>query len=370
MENLKKFNTQEEYQAWKDGDDYVYPNVCKVGDEVIYNGYPEPFWIEALEDLTFKSESNDLISPYYSYDKLNWHQTYGVSRVLRSGQKVYFKSDVGSIANGHLFKLKVSGRFNVGGSLLSICYDSDYLNYLDYDFSDKSSMKFCALQGSKVVNAKELVLPLCNEYNSQYFDSLFLNCSLLVSSPRIPKLDDTQIDKLFAGCTSLQEAPTLKGDFWSATQLFYGCSSLSFIKDLTVGNRYSPANWVEGVSPTGTFIANAKRTDFTRGVHGIPEGWDLYLYDEDNDRYVVRFKVNNIPYEMYTDEPKDITWNEFINSEYNTNGFSRNQWYVSFGKNTELLYILLNDTPVFTTDKIVLNASYVIGNKSTTDTEE
>ena len=54
MENLKKFNTQEEYQAWKDGDDYVYPNVCKVGDEVIYNGYPEPFWIEALEDVSVK----------------------------------------------------------------------------------------------------------------------------------------------------------------------------------------------------------------------------------------------------------------------------------------------------------------------------
>lgn len=51
MENLKKFNTQEEYQVWKDGDDYVYPSVCKVGDEVIYNNYPDYFWIEALEDL-------------------------------------------------------------------------------------------------------------------------------------------------------------------------------------------------------------------------------------------------------------------------------------------------------------------------------
>lgn len=88
--------------------------------------------------------------------------------------------------------------------------------------------------------------------------------------------------------------------------MFSGCSSLSFIKDLTVGNRNSPNDWVEGVSPTGTFIANVNRTNFTRGVNGIPEGWDLYLYDEDKDRYVVKFKVNGIPYEFYTDEPRDV----------------------------------------------------------------
>lgn len=213
MENLKKFNTQEEYQAWKDGDDYVYPNVCKVGDAVIYNGYPEPFWIEALEDVTFNSECNELISPYYSYDKLNWNKTYSTSRVLRSGQKVYFKSKINP-GNGYLFKLQVSGRFNVGGSLLSIFYDSDYLNYLDYDISE--SIKFTVFQNSKVVNAKELVLPPCNKYSSDYLRELFLNCSLLVSSPRIPKMDNTMIPSMFKNCTSLQEAPTLKGNFWTA----------------------------------------------------------------------------------------------------------------------------------------------------------
>lgn len=321
MENLKKFNTQEEYQEWKDGDDYVYPNVCKVGDEVIYNGYPEPFWIEALEDLTFNSESNNFISPDYSYDKLNWNKTYGTSRVLRSGQKVYFKGNVEPF-NGSYFVLKVNGRFNVGGSLLSVFYGSDYLNYLDYDFASKAnSIRFTALQSSKVVNAKELVLPLCNKKDSDYLYGLFSHCSLLVSPPRIPKGKYTLMKNMFKNCTSLQEAPTLKGQFYSTEELFYGCSSLSFIKDLTVGNNYT-TNWVVGVSPTGTFIASSKRTDFTRSDgYGIPVGWDLYLYDEDNDRYVVKFKVNGIPYEFYTDEPRNVPWWEFINSKQNTNNF-------------------------------------------------
>ena len=46
MEKLKKFNTKEEYLEWKDSDDYSYPNVCKVADEIVYNDYPDPFWIE------------------------------------------------------------------------------------------------------------------------------------------------------------------------------------------------------------------------------------------------------------------------------------------------------------------------------------
>lgn len=92
--------------------------------------------------------------------------------------------------------------------------------------------------------------------------------------------------------------------------MFKGCSNLSYIKALFTqafdSSYNSTENWVEGVSPTGTFIANSKRTDFTRGVSGIPEGWDLYLYDEDKDKYVVKFKINNIPYEYYTDEPTQL----------------------------------------------------------------
>lgn len=361
MENLKKFNTQEEYQEWKDGDNYVYPNVCKVGDEVIYNGYPEPFWIEALEDLTFNSERNNLISPYYSYDKLNWNETYRTSRVLRSGQKVYFKSKIRP-SNGDSFKLQVSGRFNVGGSLLSIFYDSDYLNYLDYNIS--GAIKFTAFQNSKVVNAKELVLPPCNKNSFDYLAGLFSDCSLLVSSPRIPKMDNAKTQLMFKNCTSLQEAPTLKGNFYNAAWLFSGCSSLSFIKDLTVGNRISPEGWVEGVSPTGTFIASSKRTDFTRGVNGIPEGWDLYLYDEYNDRYVVKFKVNGIPYEFYTDEPRDITWGEFVESNHNTNGFYiEDNFHTIYTSNGEDR-IILNNEYVEAGHKVVLHASYTTGSIS------
>ena len=58
MEHLKKFDTTQSYQDWKDGDDYVIPNLCKVGDNVVYNSCSDPFWIEALEDVNVHYTSN------------------------------------------------------------------------------------------------------------------------------------------------------------------------------------------------------------------------------------------------------------------------------------------------------------------------
>jgi hypothetical protein len=383
MENLKKFNTQEEYQAWKDGDDYVYPNVCKVGDEVIYNGYPEPFWIEALEDVTvyYKSysSSGEYRDFYCSFDKVNWTLINYNGTVLRKGQKAYIYR-VGSLAYN---TFRISGRYNVGGSILSLKYGLDYLKYNSIQENHMNLFH----EAKQMVSAKELVL--C--YNTGVgFEGLFNGQTMLEDTPKLKgvlKSSDRGIEGMFSNCTSLVKAPTIPsfttGTYYNTvSELFYGCSNLNYIKAMFTqpfrnNNNSYTKDWVNGVAEKGTFIANVKRTDFTRGVYGIPEGWDLYLYDVENDRYVVKFNVNGIPYEFYTDEPRDVRWDEFIDSEYNTNGFykgefddvTRNRWYVRFGKSTELLYILLNDTPVFTTDNIVLNASYVIGNKPTTEEE-
>ena len=104
-------------------------------------------------------------------------------------------------------------------------------------------------------------------------------------------------------------------------------------------------------------------------MHGIPEGWDLYLYDEDNDRYVVKFTVNNIPYEFYTDKPRSVRWDEFCNSEHNTNGFNYpiGSPYGPVKSGSD--FILLDGNKVMEDAKIVLNASYTIGQPTET-TEE
>lgn len=373
MNNLKKFNSKAEYQAWKDGDDYVFPNICKVGEEVVYNDYPEPFWIEALEDITvdfkyYNGNSNTSVGSY-SFDKISWtNMPYG-GVVVRTGQKLY-------IIHGSLSynKLVISGKFNVGGSILSLDYSLDYLQYTTHKNNNFNLFS----DAKQVVSAKDLVLAIPRTS----YSGLFYKCALLVDSPKLIgkiKNFDVSLEYAYKGCTSLTKAPTIpelkSGDYTSygLTEMFKGCSNLSYIKALftqSFGSNYnSTKDWVDGVSPTGTFIANYKRTDFTRGVSAIPEGWDLYLYDEENDRYVVKFKVNNIPYEFYTDEPRDVQWDEFCRSEYNTNGFTYpvGSPYGPVKNGSD--FILLNGNQVMEDDKIVLNASYTIGQLTAT-TEE
>lgn len=403
MEKLKKFNTQEEYQAWKDGDDYVYPNVCKVGDNIVYNDYPDYFWIEALEDLKIwqgtivgsgNSGSNDPHSDYwkrdrtymrYSSDKINWY-TFTTTELwvfIRKGEKMYFKSTyIPSGSYDSIGDFYIMGKCNVGGSILSLIYGDNYLaqrtSFKDYIFSSLFTAGYLGVDYNQIISAIELILP---DYISYYcYGSMFSGCKDLIEPPRLPSKNvySACYSGMFSGCSSLVKAPTLTAITTSGEStyagLFRGCSSLSYIKMLSTtsfggGATYSwSKNWVNGVSPTGTFIANSKRTNFTRGVHSIPEGWDIYLYDVDNDNYVIKFNVNGIPYEYYTDEPKDITWNEFINSEYNTNGFTAQQEdgatakTIKFGDN----YVLLSGNKVLITDKVILNASYTIGQPTAT----
>lgn len=373
MEKLKKFNTKEEYQVWKDSDDYSYPNVCKVADEIIYNDYPDYFWIEALEDVTvyYKSYNSGEYRDFYcSFDKVNWTLINYNGTVLRKGQKAYIYR-VGSLVYN---TFRISGRYNVGGSILSLKYGLDYLKYN----SIQENYMNLFYEAKQMVSAKELVL--CYNTGSG-FEGLFSGQTMLEDTPKLKgvlKSSDRGIKGMFRNCTSLVKAPTIPsfttGNYHSTvSELFYGCSNLNYIKAMFTqpfrNNDYSyTKDWVNGVAEKGTFIANVKRTDFTRGVYGIPEGWDLYLYDEANDRYVVKLSVNSIPYEYYTDEPKDITWNEFINSEYNTNGFTAQQEdgetakTIKFGDN----YVLLSGNKVLITDKVILNTSYTIGQPTTT----
>lgn len=407
MEKLKKFNTKEEYQEWKDSDDYSYPNVCKVADEIVYNDYPEPFWIEALEDIRVwqgfiegssanGGSSSDPHSSYwkksetymtYSSDKVNWTsltKDYSSWAIIKTGEKLYFQSTYKPTTSyNNIGTFYITGKCNIGGSILSLIHGADYLTERStfpegYVFSGLFRAGHLGVEYNKIINAKDLILPEYTTYSC--YSGLFRGCKDLLTAPRLPaKTVASQCYmNMFVDCVSLTKAPSLlalahKGEYTYGS-MFSGCSSLSYIKMMSLsplsGGTYgSNTGWVKGVSPTGIYIANYKGgLSAYRGDDYIPEGWNVYLYDEDNDRYVVKFSVNSIPYEYYTDEPKDITWNEFINSEYNTNGFTAQQEdgatakTIKFGDN----YVLLSGNKVLITDKVILNASYTIGQPTAT----
>ena len=91
---------------------------------------------------------------------------------------------------------------------------------------------------------------------------------------------------MFEGCTSLEKAPALyisglNGADWIYGRMFYGCSSLNYIKAMFLDDPYIEVtdkwlytqDWVNGVAEFGTFEMDEDAKWFRKGVHAIPEKW-------------------------------------------------------------------------------------------------
>ena len=116
------------------------------------------------------------------------------------------------------------------------------------------------------------------------YNGMFEDCTSLTTAPALPAttLTDTCYNNMFANCTSLTTAPELSartlvdGCYRS---MFAGCSNLNYVKCLAT-NPYLRAigywgvNWLDNVSPTGTFVKDAN-TDWSVVTNSIPSGWTV-----------------------------------------------------------------------------------------------
>ena len=114
------------------------------------------------------------------------------------------------------------------------------------------------------------------------YPSMFEGCTSLTGAPELPAttLADYCYEYMFAKCTSLTEAPALPATaltWYCYSRMFSGCTSLSAItcmaKSLDMG-RGTLTQWVQGVSPTGSFTMASDMHGWTvDSVNGIPIGW-------------------------------------------------------------------------------------------------
>lgn len=166
------------------------------------------------------------------------------------------------------FSISSVGSFSLGGTPMSIIYGDDFN---DYDYVPESSLvsTFANNSGLKSIVNPETFLPYTNVSDACYV-SLFSGCTSLTNSPTLP-------------------ATTLTYDCY--TMMFHGCSNLNHIKMLakeaksksgiSIGIEDCLYDWVNGVSPTGTFIKNPDATWEVYGVSGIPKGWTVKMDGED-----------------------------------------------------------------------------------------
>lgn len=124
------------------------------------------------------------------------------------------------------------------------------------------------------------VLP-ATTLTSQCYYQMFYGCVALTTAPALPATSVVYFCyyRMFEGCTGLTSAPELpaKNTFTSCYQrMFYNCTNLTYVKCMAEDLSYTNcvADWLQGVSSTGTFI-QAEGVTWPRGASGIPTGWTI-----------------------------------------------------------------------------------------------
>ena len=217
-------------------------------------------WIELEEDgeVTGLTDYNN-----YSYDGLEW-TTCTSPLSVEGNRKVYIKTTTYSSVD-QTIGFSVKGK--VGGDLSSF-------DKLDYGFESLFE------NNTNLTDANELIFPWDTLKNGCFSD-MFRGCTSLIAPPKLPAttLANYCYQNMFRGCTSLTTAPELPATVLMENcyySMFYGCSNLNYIKMLAtdISADYCLNWWVNGVSPTGTFI-KAANADLPIGNNGIPNGWTV-----------------------------------------------------------------------------------------------
>ena len=265
---------------------------------------PDYLCFTALEAGQFTLTIPAAVTPTYlsyvewSKDGRTWNHTDNTSEAVTidvqvtQGDKVYWRGSGVSTGSseskvsGHHTNFSATADFNVSGNIMSLLYPTNF----EVTSFPNGSLGFCNLfkGNSHLISAEDLSLSVTTPVSYCFF-GLFLNCTGLIKAPSIPLTTFSNTSmvcrSMFSGCTSLVKAPDLPVAVpasQSYYQMFYGCTSLNYVKclatDISATNCLS--SWLNGVSATGTFI-QASGVTWPRGGSGIPTGW--LAYDEGDD---------------------------------------------------------------------------------------
>lgn len=263
-----------------------------------YNNY---LTIEALEDNV------EIILPQptieYGIDGNGW-KAYDGSIFLSSGQLLSLRN---SVIYTYFGTIQINGKCNLLGNCMSLLYKDK----AKYETSINNLLRELFMDCVGIQNVSANFLPATTLCTSCY-QRMFYGCTSLVNAPELP-------------------ATTL--EYYCYQEMFYGCSKLDYIKMLAtdISAPYCLAHWVNGVSPTGTFIKNPEATWEVYGDNGIPNGWKVVMDGEEDEVSLFKFYIADSPiwtkYIEYTAE-EGMTWAEWVISEYNVGGIMLDSDYV------------------------------------------
>ena len=233
------FKTMSEYEAFRNSESYVEPNLSFIKDDdaVKYRPYIRTmretyFTITSLVNGNEVSFTNTI---NYSLEKSEWKElTPGNTVIVNKNKSVRFKGTLNANSTSGIGTFNSTGNFNVSGNIMSLLYGDEFVDKTEL----KTTYQFFKLfyENNKIIDASQLVLPATTL--TQYcYDSMFSGCTSLTTAPELPAttLRWYCYDSMFEGCTSLTTVPELPATTLTNNcyqYMFQGCTSLTTAPEL------------------------------------------------------------------------------------------------------------------------------------------
>jgi hypothetical protein len=227
MKYLKHFEELSAYEAYKNSEDYILPNVSYIveTEDVSFEPYVQKdmrdnyLTIEALEDGLTASLSVNACEYCVDGDD-NWKALDAdtATEVINAGQTLSFRGVLTPESYSSIGTFTISKKCNLKGNCMSMLFGDNAAN--NYSLSGKNSAFYQLFYNcTNIVNVSPNFLPATTLADSCY-SSMFSGCTSLTTAPELPATTLTSYcySSMFSGCTSLTTAPELP-----ATTLVEGC---------------------------------------------------------------------------------------------------------------------------------------------------
>ena len=252
---LHKFETNSEFSAAYNGEDYLEPwvSVTSENEKVKYNKTEyEKYEKLLLTPLTFEIQSDGVVywkasdNSYtsiieYSLNDGEWTSitstTAGTEILVSSGDTVQFRGDNAWYSSGSARSNTFSGttcQFKVYGNIMSLIDSTGYASATTLSSAYTFYNMFCSCTG--LTNAENLILP-ATTLTEQCYYSMFSYCSRLSAAPKLPAMALAKgcYWAMFWGCTNLTtvlELPATSLAEACYCNMFYNCTSLTTAPEL------------------------------------------------------------------------------------------------------------------------------------------
>ena len=242
MKHLKLFNDTVSYDAWKNSEGYVLPNVSYVVETENVSFEPSVdltvnyLTIEALEDGLTASLSTNACQYCVDGDG-NWIDLPAgtTTQSINSGHKLSFKGNLTPTSNQGIGTFTISKKCNLKGNCMSMLFGDNAVN--NYSLSDKNYAFRWLFSGcTTIIQVSETFLPatILVEY---CYTNMFEGCTSLTTAPKLPAttLEYICYGSMFEGCSSLINAPELPAttlEHYCYNYMFSKCTSLTTAPEL------------------------------------------------------------------------------------------------------------------------------------------